>query len=174
MKKLLCYLLCLLLTACATAPQKAPLSGEVQLQGMFSLVTPQAHESGHFSWQEDPSQQFNLELYGPLGLGATRLVKQNDAVTLETAQGKTYTAGSPEQLLQNVLGWSMPVEGMTYWLLGVPVPHQPFTAQYQGSEIVVLNQAGWVIHYTWSKTSIYPQRILMQRTNVRLLVVVSH
>ena len=174
MKKLFYILICLLLSACATSPQKSSVPGAIQLQGLFGIVTPQTHQSGHFTWEQDSQKQFTLELYGPMGLGATSLIEQNGVVTLETAQGKKYTATSPELLLQNTLGWSMPVQGMTYWLLGVPVPKIQFQADYDPeNRIVDLSQSGWQIHYTWNQSTVYPARILMQRKGVRLTVVVN-
>ncbi len=173
-KKSLCLALCLLLSACATTQMKPSEPGDIQLQGVFGIVTPQTHESGHFIWEQDQQRQFSLELYGPLGLGATRLMEQNGVVTLETAQGKKYTATSPELLLQNNLGWSMPVQGMTYWLLGLPVPAIAFHAQYDTeSQIIHLSQSGWQIDYTWAPHCLYPQRIVMQREGVRLVVAIT-
>ena len=167
-------MICLLLSACATAPQKTNPPGVVELQGVFGIITPQTHQSGHFTWEQDPQKQFSLELYGPLGLGATSLIEQNGVVTLETAQGKKYTATSPELLLQNTLGWSMPVQGMTYWLLGVPVPDILFSAQYDSvNQIQNLTQSGWQIDYSWGQNSVYPARIVMQRQGVRLTVVIT-
>jgi outer membrane lipoprotein LolB len=165
---------CLILCACSTPTLKPNAPGQIQLQGVFGIVTPQSHESGHFIWAQDSQRQFSLELYGPLGLGATSLIEQDGVVTLETSQGKKYTASSPELLLQNNLGWSMPVQGMTYWLLGLPVPELPFQAQYdQGHRIVSLAQSGWMIQYTWGKNWVYPLRIVMQREGVRVIVALT-
>jgi outer membrane lipoprotein LolB len=175
LKVLLAIILCVLLSACTTTQLKPAAPGETQLQGLFGIVTPQTHESGHFVWEQNNQQQFSLELYGPLGLGATSLIEQNGVVILETVQGKKYTATSPELLLQNNLGWSMPIQGMTYWLFGVPVPTIPFVAQYDAlNRIVHLLQSGWTIDYTWQQNRVYPARILMQRQGVRLIVAITH
>ncbi len=164
----------MLVSACASPPVKPSVPGEVQLQGMFGVVTPQNHASGHFIWEQDGPQQFSLELYGPLGLGATSLIEQNGIVTLETAQGKKYIAASPELLLQNNLGWSMPIQGVSYWLLAVPVPDIPFSAQYDSvHRLVQLLQSGWTIDYTWAQSTVYPARILMERQGVRLVVAIT-
>ncbi|MCX7122478.1 MAG: lipoprotein insertase outer membrane protein LolB [Gammaproteobacteria bacterium] len=174
MKKLFMIMIFFILSGCISVPQKSTSTGAIELQGLFAIVTPKSNQSGHFIWEQAGSADFSLELYGPLGLGATTLIQQNGLVTLETDQGKKYTATSPEALLQNTLGWSMPIHGMLYWLLGIPVPTVPFSAQYNAvKQISDLTQSGWQIHYQGGVGAIYPERIVMQRQSIRLIVLIS-
>ncbi len=154
------------LTGCATLSQS---------QGLFSVVTPTTHQSGHFIWQEDAAhQKFYLELSGPLGLGATSLSNETGPVVLTLSSGKTIVADSPEDLLQNTLGWSMPVSGMGYWILGKPVPTLPFTGEYDSQHrLLTLHQSGWVIHYTWNNAAPYPSQIMLLRSDIKILLAPS-
>lgn len=179
MRKLLgVFFIVLGLSACTTVPgpqPTAPLSTEIHLQGLFSVVTSREHPSGHFVWEEDAGhQQFYLELSGPLGLGATTLSNQNNGgkVVLTTSSGKSFVADTPEAVLQKALGWSMPISGLRYWILGQAAPDLPFTATYdKAHRLLTLQQSGWSITYTWKDPMPYPSRIVLLRKNIRILLV---
>ncbi len=146
-----------------------------QSQGLFSVVTPTTHQSGHFIWDTDAChQKFYLELSGPLGLGATTLSNETGQVVLTLSSGKTIVADSPEDLLQTTLGWSMPVSGMGYWILGEPMPKIPFTGDYDHQHrLLTLNQSGWTIQYTWNNAAPYPSRIVLLRNGIKILLARS-
>lgn len=162
----------LFLAGCATTQMtQAPMPGEQKLQGLFGVVTQNQSQSGHFIWSQQ-SQSFTLELYGPLGLGATTLTDTASGVSLKTSNGKVFKADSPEDLLQEVLGWSMPVEGFKYWLWGLPEPNVPYQATYDDTNhIATLNQEGWQMTYTWQESNI--KKIVMLRDGVRVTIVYS-
>ncbi len=166
MKGKICSLLTLLfLTACTTVPTTLAPQNSQTLQGLFGVVADDQANSGHFIWIQQ-GHDFSLELYGPLGLGATELSNQNMQYTLKTAEGKIYQADSPEALMQEALGWSMPVSGFVYWLWGNPEPDFPFTQNGN-----VLNQDGWQITYTQNGKTI--QKMVMLQDNVRITIVIN-
>ena len=161
----------LLLVGCATTQINAPANAK-KLQGIFGVVHNHQAESGRFIWVQMADDSFVLELYGPLGLGATALTRNAAEVTLTTANGKIYKADSPEALLEKVLGWSMPISGMSSWLWAKPVSGIPFTAQYDyGYHLTQLHQEGWKIIYTWQRGQV--RKIVMTQNHVRITVVVN-
>lgn len=160
--------LVLILAGCATttpSPSAVSMTQTQALQGLFGVVTSESSRSGHFTWTQTMNG-FTLELYGPMGIGATLLTGQNDVYTLETADGKTYTADSPEGLMDDALGWSMPISGFSYWLWGEPAPDYPFTQKNN-----VLKQQGWTIIYSYQKQTL--QKIVMVRDGVKVTIVFS-
>ncbi|NIN34367.1 MAG: lipoprotein localization factor LolB, partial [Gammaproteobacteria bacterium] len=58
-------------------------------------------------------------LISPLGRGTYQLNGDSQLVSLLTAENKLYQAETPEILLQNNLGWSVPVDGLKYWVKGI-------------------------------------------------------
>jgi outer membrane lipoprotein LolB len=90
-----------------------------------------------------------MRLLGPLGQGAVEIEGDPGGVRLRTAQGETYTASDPETLMHQALGWSVPVAGLRYWLLGRDDPGggavQP-TLDPEGRPLT-LAQGGWEVRY---------------------------
>ncbi len=162
--RILLLLFILLLTGCASTPTVS--QGTKTMQGIFGVVGLDDSQSGHFTWIQN-GNDFTLELYGPLGLGATELVGENGEYTLKTSDGKTYAADSPEDLLDDVLGWSMPVSGFPYWLWGQSEPGKSYL---QSGDI--LNQEGWQITYTYDQGIL--KKINMIREGVRVTIIVDH
>ncbi len=173
--RILTLLLFLFLCGCATNTTSlfAPGPQTKSAEGLFSVITPQTAQSGHFLWTQNGAD-FSLELYGPLGLGATYLSQIGDDVVLKTANGQTYNADSAEDLLTQVLGWSMPVSGFTSWLWGKPAPGFPFNATYDDqNRILSLQQEGWSITYTWSEAGSVPSRLTLIRNSIKVKILMD-
>ena len=65
---------------------------------------------------------YDIRLSGPLGRGAARLTGRPGQVSLEVANQGRYEASSPEELLGEQLGWSLPVSHLVWWVRGLPAP----------------------------------------------------
>lgn len=113
-----------------------------QLSGKLGIRSQQKTQSAYLNWQQC-GEFFDIRLSGPLGQGGARLKGSGQAVTLQTADN-TSSASDPEQLLQQQLGWSMPISQLHYWVRGIPSPNQDYqrTPGNDGFE-----QAGWHISY---------------------------
>ncbi len=171
--KLVSLFLMVLLTGCAISPTKNETLTGKNLQGLFSVITPDQSQSGHFIWTQN-GNDFKLLLYGPLGLGATRLQAQGNTIELKTSNGQEYWADSAEDLMNETLGWSMPVSGFLYWLWGKPDPTLPYQVTRNNSqEIVSLNQEGWLITYTWAANSLAPKSIVLTQENINIKIFIN-
>ena len=145
------------------------------LRGRLGIRTPEDASSGNLKWwQEGPS--FVAEIDGPLGIGGVRASGDPNAVTLEGSRIDTVTVTDPGNELYRQPGLQVPIEGLRYWLLGVPVPSLPAEVE-QGAnglpERIV--QAGWDIEFreyrTWSLNPL-PRRIVANSGETRLTIVV--
>jgi outer membrane lipoprotein LolB len=150
-----------LLSSCARAPHHAPLTLswqqrqqqlstliDWQFRGDILLKMPQRKLSANVYWQQQ-SDAYHLVLFGPFGVGAVSLEGQPGKVSLKDSQGKKYSAQTPEALMQEQLGWSLPVSSLYYWVRGLPAPG-PITGVHHDAyhRIDMLEQQGWLIHYT--------------------------
>lgn len=99
-------------------------------------------------WRQQP-EEFSIELLGPLGRKVAEINGDEAEVQLKTSKGESFTATNPEGLMQDLFGYSLPVQGLRYWLRGIPDPEQTFSAMQldEFGRLKQLNQAGWLIEY---------------------------
>ena len=103
--------------------------------------------SASLRWQQD-GDSYDIQLSGAFGQGAARLSGHDGYAVIEMAEHSALTANSAEALMQQQLGWSMPVQGLKYWLLGMPVPGSVGqTAFNEVGRLQSLRQSGWQVRY---------------------------
>lgn len=92
---------------------------------------------------------FIIDLHGPLGRKVAVITSKETGVQLKTSKGKSFQADDPEELMQSLFGYSLPVNGLRHWLIGIPDPkqqHADLTLDEQG-RLMQLKQSGWLIDY---------------------------
>jgi outer membrane lipoprotein LolB len=150
-------LLMLALAGCATPPAReaAPTAPDLasaryanwQIRGRVSLIKGDQGWHASLNWREDGGR-YRLDLSGPLGQGALRLEGDAAGVRLQTADGRDYRAQDADALVRSTTGWEFPVDGIRYWVRGVPVPGQPAAVKTDADgRLVSLAQSGWDIRY---------------------------
>ncbi|MEJ2114638.1 MAG: lipoprotein insertase outer membrane protein LolB [Gammaproteobacteria bacterium] len=92
---------------------------------------------------------FVIYLYGPLGRKVAVITGKQGNVQLKTSKGESFNADNPEKLMLNLFGYSLPVNGLQHWLLGIPDPTQVHAILELDDlgHLKKLNQAGWLIDY---------------------------
>lgn len=115
-----------ILTACAVAPKPTepnPANEEVfSRSGRFALSISAADGTkdavqGGFQWEESP-QQLQLDLNNPMGTVLARVLVTPQGAALQYPNGEVEYAKSPDALVEQLLGYMIPVEGMRDWLRG--------------------------------------------------------
>lgn len=145
------------------------------IAGKVNLRTPQQNDTASFDWQQDNTQHYRMMISGPFGIGRNSLEQQDDHAVLTNGNG-TFQAASPEGLMQQQLGWALPISSLYYWARGLPAPDQtyrmtPDTCGYPET----LEQQGWRIDYSqWTFADGYwlPSRMKMHygQLNATLLL----
>ncbi|MBV8062998.1 MAG: outer membrane lipoprotein LolB [Nevskia sp.] len=101
---------------------------------------------GALSWMQD-GEQFQARFYGPLGVGAVAISGTPEDMEVRSKNGSTRTA-DPEAFMQQQFGWSLPLRGLRYWVLGLPAPGGQVALKLDESgRILALKQAGWELAY---------------------------
>lgn len=182
--------LALLLSGCAVPPLSTPESRSawlarqpalVQLThwravGRIGVINAQDGWHANFQWAQQDSD-YRIDLIGPLGQG--RVIVQGDAqeVRVHTQDGQSWTAPDPDALLEQTLKVRLPVQGLRYWVRGVPEPGPTSTFQTDAQgRLTRLEQDGWVIEYpayTQTATFDLPARIIAQRQDVSVKLVIE-
>ena len=125
-------------------------------------------------WQRD--QDFRATVSGPLGVGTLRIAGLGSRVTVTDQNGTVTEMQDAEADLRAMYGWTIPVESLRYWALGVPDPASPAVTEFGGGgELLRLEQRGWLVEipqYRDAAGQSMPRRILAvnEDASVRLVI----
>jgi len=156
----------LALTSCASLKQEPPIPSQPaaipwgdrvgvlsniedwDLKGLIAIRNSRHAWNAHWQWQQNHTH-YSIALVGPLGSGSLQLTGSPKSVLLETSDGKKITSTSPEALLEQQMGWRLPVSDLYYWVRGLPVPNLSAQKQFDAAHrLSVLIQNGWRIEYS--------------------------
>jgi outer membrane lipoprotein LolB len=148
-----------------------------QLAGSIGLRVQKESFPGRVRWTHEAARD-ELWFYSPVGTTVAHLVQTPDGALLVNSKGEEFRAASLESLAADVLGWDLPLQGLPYWVRGVPWPAGSDEARIQRDErgrIVSLQQAGWTVTYlAWfgDAANALPARIdvVGERLSLRLAV----
>jgi len=146
-----------------------------RFSGRFGASTQDDAWSGSIWWQQK-NDDYNIELAGPLNQGTIRLLGNKEHSELQIAEDSRYSDGDAESLLQRYTGWSLPLSGLRYWVLGLPQPlgeKQYITLDEQG-RIASIRQPHWHIQFQrYRKTGELqlPRKIVLQNDEVKVRLV---
>ncbi|MGO2992144.1 MAG: lipoprotein insertase outer membrane protein LolB [Halomonadaceae bacterium] len=145
------------------------------LIGKAGLRTPQENQSANLDWSQHP-HYFRMLISGPFGGGRSVLEGREGRFSLTTGEGR-FEAETPEALMEEQLGWSLPVSAMPDWVRGLPGDHASF--QLETDELgfpLHIEQDGWEIDYRdWNEIEgmWLPRRLVMNYDDVRITLVVN-
>lgn len=119
-----------------------------RIEGRISVKTAEQSFSGSLDWLRSEAEEVLL-LSGPLGQGAAEIRRAGDRVVLTAADGATISEASDELLMERALGLRLPLDGLVYWLSGLPRPGMAFRATAgEDGRVASLDQDGWHIEYS--------------------------
>lgn len=95
-----------------------------QAKGRIAIQTEQESSSATLIWQQR-GQDFDLLLLGPLGQTVASLKQRKAQVELTIPDQPTYYSDDAELLVEQVLGWRLPISAMPYWLRALDDPKTP-------------------------------------------------
>ncbi len=115
-------------------------------------------------------------LLAPLGQTVARIHRDaHEAMLL--ASGKRYADHDMESLMQQVLGWQLPLSGLRYWVTALPVPGDESSIKRNANgQVSILRQQGWEIAYTRyaaATPDALPLRMKLQRGGMEVLLLID-
>ncbi|WP_346797523.1 lipoprotein insertase outer membrane protein LolB [Halomonas sp. Bachu 37] len=146
-----------------------------RLAGKAGLRTPEDSTSANLDWNQYP-HYFRMLISGPFGGGRSVLEGREGRYSLTTGEGR-FEADTPEALMEEQLGWSLPVEAMPAWVRGLPGEHA--TYRLENDELGFpnhLQQDGWEIDYRdWERVRELwlPRRMILNYGDLRVTLVVN-
>ncbi len=186
------YLLVLLafLVACSEVPVRPDRGIDLDLQnkreqiqrwklnGRLSITSEKESGTVTFHWSQD-YEAYLMSFNAPLGQGTFALRGgEEDGVYLLTAKNKILHADNAETILQQTVGWHVPVSGFRYWVRGLPEPGVDMPNQQVDDQgrITEMQQADWSIsikRYMDVDGLDLPAKIFMHNDHVKLKLMIQ-
>ncbi len=145
------------------------------LKGRISLDDGKEGGSGSLHWDVMPDKT-ELDFHGAMGRGAWHLSINPDAAVLREANGEQHTASNVDDLIQQRMGWPIPVAALQWWVRGLAAPGETDSLQLdtQG-KLISLVQAGWQVNFSAYDTTTgeyLPVKLDARRDNYRVKLIV--
>lgn len=177
----------LMLSACATTPRQARTDKDAawqrqqqqlgglavwELAGRMAVKLESEGWSASLYWWQDHAD-YRLRIVAPLGRGTIEIAGDGEKVTLHTADNRVLEDGDIDALMQENLGWRVPVDALIYWIRGLPDPDastDKLELDDQG-RLIALDQSGWNVRYeryTNSGGHEVPARMTIEREQLQL------
>ena len=181
----------LLLAGCGTLPELIPSERDTAWQAharalsgfqSWSMLGTLAVRSGSGAsrvavrWRQ-ARHSWLVRFMGPLGVGLLEVEGSATEVEARFSNGRRASATSPEALLEQEIGWSVPLHELRYWIVGAPAPDgSPLKMELDGQgRLAHLEQAGWTVvyeRYGDVDDLALPERIRFSGESVEATVVV--
>jgi outer membrane lipoprotein LolB len=187
MRRVLFILLsCAVLAACVTtrrapAPPAAGWDQRVadlqrlaswQLDGRAAVAVATQGWQATLNWQQR-GESAEVHLSGPLGVGALMLKRTPEGLSLNGAPPSDAVLAQ----LQERLGFTLPIDQLRFWLLGVPDPGATFELKRNDQERASqLIQGEWTIDYDRYMPvdgDLLPAHLVLNREGVRVRIAVD-
>ena len=170
--------LILLCAGCVSTPQLPEAPETFVLRGKVAVSEAGEHFTANLLWHQR-GEGFEMDLWGPLGQGRVRVVKENGELRITTDRG-VVLAGEPDRVMRQELGWSLPLDVLPAWVQGTPLAELPAEAQVrdEAGRFVSFSQLGWAValdryQSVGERFRELPTRITASRPDARVRLVVS-
>lgn len=145
-----------LLAACASAPPPSmrttadAADTPFSIAGRISARRGDAGVAGAFTWTHDAAHDA-IDLSTPLGQTLAKLEGGANGVEVRLPDGRTQTAATWRELTERAFGVTIPVDGLSAWVRGVPRAAEPFTIERDArGRTTLLRQQGWEVVYAYA------------------------
>ena len=116
-----------------------------EFSGRVGVSTESDGFDGKLRWVQR-GDTFQATVSGKLGIGAIRIEGDRRSVLLTDKDGVETALQDAERELKHRYGWTIPVESLRYWALGIPDPSTPATTTFNSdNRLETLAQRGWLV-----------------------------
>ena len=116
-----------------------------KFKGRIAVRTGDDGFNAKFDWQQRGAA-FDARVSGPLGIGTLRIEGDGRSLLLTARDGVATELEDAEFELRWRYGWTIPVESLRYWALGIPDPGSPAVTELDDEgRLAHLEQSGWTV-----------------------------
>ncbi len=162
------------LPACAELPFLQPTAGlEFQLSGRIAVRYNDQGSSGNIAWRHRAAGDEML-ITSSLGQGVARIERAGDMVTVTASDRRVYRAHDAESLTEQVLGFRVPLAGLSDWVRAKPAPGPARQVRDSRGRLSELEQDGWRIYYlAYDEGSGLPARLRLVYPGLELRLAIG-
>jgi outer membrane lipoprotein LolB len=149
---------------------------EFEFRGRVGVKAGADGFNGKLRWTQEAAH-FKATLSGPLGIGTVTIDGDDSEVEVTDKDGVTTTLHEVEPELYARYGWTIPVQSLRYWAMGIPAPGTAAETEFSESgELKFLRQRGWTVEFSRYRIAgggqPMPVRLTAQNadTQVRLVI----
>lgn len=152
------------------------LRGRLGVRSGEEVLAPRVRAlSTSFDWQQ-AGERFRIEFWGAFGQGRALLFGDDAAASLRDARGNVTSGVDIDALMEQTLGWAVPVAALRHWVRGRVDPSLAAAAEQHDGEgnLARFEQSGWTIRLSrWRQTAIgaAPGRVVAERAG-RVVTVI--
>jgi len=146
------------------------------IDGAFSVQYGQQVNIANYAWQQIGSS-YQIQIHSSLNIYSIKIQGQLGQVTLIEAQKQPVSASSAEELMQDRLGWSLPVSNLQYWIRGIPAPGDYQSQVDVFGHLTQVTQQGWFVgfsNYTTVQSYDLPRTLLVQGHGLKIKIVIKN
>ena len=152
--------------------------GSWKIKGRVAVQNGKESATATLYWDQI-SSNYELRLIGPLGQGTYIFNGSPDGVILRAPNNKILTADTPDQLMNEGLGWAVHFAGLKYWIRGIPEPDINYSQLLLDGKgrLSDLKQSGFtvsILRYTDQAGISLPEKIIISNDNIRLKMVIQN
>jgi outer membrane lipoprotein LolB len=148
----------------------------LKLSGRLGIKQGNEGHSGSLRWLH-AAPKHEITVYSPIGTTVAKIEQNESGAKLTTSDKEIYQAPDADQLMVQVMGWSFPLNGMQYWVLGRVAPDgQAEEERGTNNRLMHLKQQEWDIQYADYRPLAnieLPYRIIMKRADIVIRFVVD-
>ena len=145
-------------------------------QGRIAVKDGTDSWSMKLNWAQT-NEHFDIRIIAPFGQGAAHLYGNGEFAVIDVPERPQMSAPSAEELLRHHIGWTVPLEGLKYWLAGRPDPDLMMSGEWDAlGRLNQLTQSGWYITYKRYSTVAgidLPRKIELINDQLRVKLVID-
>lgn len=147
-----------------------------EFNGRIAVQIEQQNWFANLFWQQQ-NAHYRIKVSGPMGQGAAHLEGDEQGVKLIKSDKTEHHALNAEELLANHLGWQIPINGLLYWIKGLPNLSDITLNQLDSAgHLIKLSQDNWNINfenYVKVNSLELPKRLILERPAIIVKIIIE-
>ncbi len=145
---------------------------EFELAGRIATRYRDEAASGNVAWRHSEHAD-ELLITTPVGTSVARVLRNGSEFVLTTSEPRDYRALDAETLTEQVLGFRIPLTGLTDWVRGRAVEGSLASAtRDKEGRLATLDQHGWRVEYQEYRADGLPTRLKLTYPGLELRLAI--